>query len=126
MVVAAYVTHFEAQPAVINGKSITIFGLRGPSGELLNRIVWAAPEKTAVVTFGSPYLIENYPGIRTYLCTYAMASTSEISAAKALFGEIQNNATLPVTLPGIAPRAFSVAWPAQAAPTGPSTTSAGR
>ncbi|HEX5411535.1 MAG TPA: glycoside hydrolase family 3 N-terminal domain-containing protein [Terriglobia bacterium] len=116
VVVAAYVTHFEAQPAVINGKSITIFGLRGPSGELLNKIVWAAPEKTTVVTFGSPYLIENYPGIRTYICTYAMASTSEISAVKALFGEIQNNARLPVTLPGIAPRAFSVPWPAEAQP----------
>ena len=126
VVVAAYVTHFEAQPAVINGKSITIFGLRGPSGELLNNIVWAAPEKTTVVTFGSPYLIENYPGIRTYVCTYAMASTSEISAAKALFGEIQNDAKLPITLPGIAPRAFSLSWPTQTPSTGGSTTSAGR
>jgi len=126
VVVAAYVTHFEAQPAVINGKSITIFGLRGPSGELLNRIVWAAPEKTTVVTFGSPYLIEHYPGIQTYICTYAMASTSEISAVKALFGEIKNDAALPVTLPGIAPRAFSLSWPTQTPSTGPSTTSAGR
>jgi hypothetical protein len=40
-----------------------------------------------------------------------LASTSEISAVKALFGEIQNHATLPITLPDIAPRGFSLSWP---------------
>lgn len=114
VVVAAYVTRGGVRQAVINGKSITIFGLLGPSSELLNKIVWAAPEKTMVVSLGSPYLIENYPGIQTYICTYAIASTSEISAVKALFGEIQNDAKLPVTLPGIAPRASSVPWRTQA------------
>jgi len=34
-------------------------------------------------------------------------------AAKALFGEIQNHAKLPVTLPGIAPRGFFLPWPTQ-------------
>jgi len=47
------------------------------------------------------------------MCTYAMATTSEISAVKALFGEIQNHAKLPVTLPGIAARGFSLPWPTQ-------------
>jgi beta-N-acetylhexosaminidase len=42
-----------------------------------------------------------------------MASTSEISAVKALFGEVQNHAKLPITLPGIAPRGFSLPWPAR-------------
>ena len=31
-----------------------------------------------------------------------MATSSEISAVKALFGEIQNHTNLPVTLPGVA------------------------
>lgn len=113
IVVAAYITHSEVQHVVINGKHITIFGLLGPSGELLKRILNEAADRTAVVSLGSPYLIENYPWIQTYICTYAIASTSQISAVKALFGEIQNDAKLPVTLPGIAPRGFSVSWPTQ-------------
>ena len=113
VVVAAYITHREVRQVVVNGKLVAFYGLLGPSGVLLKRIVEAAPEKTAVVSFGSPYLIESFPGIQTYICTYAMASTSEISAVKALFGEIQNDAKLPVALPDIAPRAFAISWPTE-------------
>jgi beta-N-acetylhexosaminidase len=88
----------------------------GPSGQLLQQVLAIAPEKTVVVALGSPYLIESFPQIQTYLCTYAMASTSEISAVKALFGEIQNHAKLPVTLPGVASRGFSLPWPTQHSP----------
>ena len=114
VVVAAYVTHRGSREAIINGKLSKYFGLLGPSGEMLNFILAVSPKRTAVVSFGSPYLIESFPGIQTYICTYAMASTSEISAVKALFGEIHNNAKLPVTLPDIAPREFSVSLPTQA------------
>jgi beta-N-acetylhexosaminidase len=72
----------------------------------------AAKGKSAIVAFGSPYLIESFPEIQTYICAYAMASSSEVSAVKALFGEIHNHAKLPVTLPGVAPRGFSLSWPA--------------
>jgi beta-N-acetylhexosaminidase len=111
VVVAAYVTHRGARRVKVNGELQTSFGLLGPSGHLLGRILAAASAKTAVISFGSPYLIESFPEIQTYICTYAMASTSEISAVKALFGEIQNRAKLPVTLPGIAARGFSLPWP---------------
>jgi beta-N-acetylhexosaminidase len=80
---------------------------------LLEQILTAAADKTAVIALGSPYLIINYPEIRTYICTYSQPSTSEISAVKALFGEIQNHAKLPVTLPGIAARDVSLPWPTQ-------------
>jgi beta-N-acetylhexosaminidase len=113
VVVAAYVVHGGARQAVVDGKPVTSYGLRGPSGVWLQKILEAAPEKTSVIALGSPYLIANFPQIQNYMCTYAMATTSEISAIKALFGEIQNHAKLPVTLPGIAPRGFSLPWPAQ-------------
>jgi beta-N-acetylhexosaminidase len=111
VVVAAYVTHRGSRQVNVNGAVETSYGLAGPSGQLLRQILADAREKTAVVVFGSPYLIESFPEIQTYICTYAMASTSEISAVKALLGEIQNHARLPVTLPGIAPRGFSMPWP---------------
>jgi beta-N-acetylhexosaminidase len=111
VVVAAYVVHGGARQALVDGKTVTSYGLRGPSGVLLQKILDAAPEKTSVIALGSPYLIANFPQIQNYICTYAMAATSEISAVRALFGEIQNHAKLPVTLPGIAPLGFSRPWP---------------
>jgi len=113
VVVAAYVVHGGARQNIVDGETITSYGLRGPSGELLKKILAEAPEKTVVIALGSPYLIANFLQIQNYMCTYAMATTSEISAVKALFGEIQNHAKLPVTLPGIAPRGFSLPWPTQ-------------
>jgi beta-N-acetylhexosaminidase len=114
VVVAAYVAHTQAGQVMNNGKASTSFGLLGPSGDLLRHILAAAPEKTAVVAFGSPYLIESFTDIQTYVCTYAMASTSEVSAVRALFGDVQNHAKLPVTLPGVAARGFAMPWPAKA------------
>lgn len=67
-----------------------------PRQQILER----QPE-TLVVALGNPYLMVDFPQIKTYLCTYAMATTSEVSVARALFGEISNHAKLPVTLPGI-------------------------
>jgi beta-N-acetylhexosaminidase len=113
IVIGAYVILRAARQINVNGTSTTFFGLAGPSGRLLRQLLAVAPEKTIVVSLGSPYLIESFPEIKTYVCTYAMTSTSEISAVRALFGEIQNHAKLPVTLPGIAPHGFSLPWPTQ-------------
>jgi beta-N-acetylhexosaminidase len=113
IVLAAYVAHVSARQVVVDGKQISYFGLRGLSGQLFQEVVNKYPQKTVVIALGSPYLIESFPQIQTYICTYAMASTSEISVVKALFGEIQNQAKLPITLPGVAPRGFSLPWPPQ-------------
>ena len=110
VVVAAYVIHRAARQVNMGHAGMTYFGLAGPSGQLLQQVVMIASKKAVVIAFGSPYLIESFPQIQTYICTYAMASTSEISAVKALFGEIQNHAKLPVTLPGVAPRGFYLPW----------------
>jgi beta-N-acetylhexosaminidase len=113
IVLATYVTHGAARQAVLNGNHVSYFGLQGLSGRLFQEIVTKYPQKTAVIALGSPYLIESFPQIQTYICTYAMTSTSEISAVKALFGEVQNRARLPITLPGVAPLGFSMPWPAK-------------
>ncbi len=122
VVVAAYVVHQAARQVLVDGKSVQSFGLLGPSGRLLKELLTTSPEKIAVIALGSPYLIESFPQIQTYMCTYAMASTSEISAVKAVFGEVQSRGKLPITLPGVAARGFSLPWPPQLRsfePTGP-------
>ena len=58
----------------------------------------ARVEKTAVLAMGTPYLTEDFPTIQNYICTFSNANVSEVSAAKALFGEIPIAGHLPVNI----------------------------
>ena len=75
-----------------------------PAGALLQHILDHATAKTMVVAVGNPYLAKDFPGIQNYLCTFSTASVSEVSAVKALFGEIAIQGHLPVTIPNVAQR----------------------
>src|SRR5205085_10508760 len=72
--------------------------------QLLKSLLARNAAKTAVVALGSPYLAQDFPDVRTYLCTFSNAGVSEVSAAKALFGEIPVHGRLPVTIPNFAAR----------------------
>ena len=72
-----------------------------------------AAEKTVVAALGSPYIIAQFPEIQTYLCTYSNMKVSEVSAVKALFGEIAISGRLPVTIPNITERGAGLDSPAQ-------------
>ncbi|MGZ7075366.1 MAG: glycoside hydrolase family 3 protein [Candidatus Angelobacter sp.] len=80
---------------------------------LLQSILQAKREKTVVVSFGSPYFLSDFPQIDNYVCTYSNATTSEVGAVKALFGEIPFRGRLPVTIPGVAQRGAGLDHPAQ-------------
>ncbi len=80
---------------------------------LLQSILQARREKTVVVSFGSPYFLSDFPQIENYVCAYSNAFTSEMSAVKALFGEIPYRGRLPVTIPGVAQRGTGMDQPAQ-------------
>jgi beta-N-acetylhexosaminidase len=71
---------------------------------LLQSILQAKESNTVVVSFGSPYVATDFPEIENYICAYSNVITSEIAAAKALFGEIPFLGRLPVSIPGIAQR----------------------
>jgi beta-N-acetylhexosaminidase len=64
----------------------------------LSRILARAAQKTAVLAMGTPYLTDDFPTIQNYICTFSNATVSEISAARALFGEIPIPGHLPVHL----------------------------
>src|SRR5436309_8042799 len=51
--------------------------------------------------FGSPYLIESFPQAETWLGAFGISDAAQISAARALFGEIPVRGKLPVTIPGV-------------------------
>jgi len=104
VVVAAYIVPTPAKQVMVNGKLVNSVCLEQSTGELLRRILEIAAPKTAVIAMGNPYVAQNFPAVQTYICTYSNASTSELSAVKVLFGELQPKGKLPVTLPGIAER----------------------
>jgi beta-N-acetylhexosaminidase len=47
------------------------------------------------------------------MCTFSNATVSEVSAIKALFGEIPIRGHLPVTIPNVAQRGAGLERPAQ-------------
>jgi beta-N-acetylhexosaminidase len=104
VVVAAYVVPTAAKQTVVNGQITNTVGLNDATGSLVQEVLDAAGAKTVVIAMGNPYLAMNFPAIQTYICTYSNAPTSERSAVKLLFGEMQLKGKLPVTLPGIAER----------------------
>jgi beta-N-acetylhexosaminidase len=108
VVIAAYVTPVAAKQVMVNGKLVNTIGLEQASGQLLSQVLDLAGDKTVLVALGSPYLAQNFGAVQNYLCTYSNATTSELSAVKVLFGELAPHGKLPVTLPGIAERGFSV------------------
>jgi beta-N-acetylhexosaminidase len=56
----------------------------------------------ALLALGNPYLLRNFPEVAAYLTTYSTVPPSEVSAVKALFGEIAIGGKLPVSIPGFA------------------------
>jgi beta-N-acetylhexosaminidase len=96
-----------------NGLANSI-ALSDASGALLQSILDHAAEKTAVLAMGNPYVAQDFPAIQNYLCAFSNAGVSEVSAVKALFGEIPLRGRLPVSIPGIAQRGAGIERPAAA------------
>jgi beta-N-acetylhexosaminidase len=77
---------------------MTLAGDLGPFVEHLT----SGPVPVALVSLGSPYVIASFPKSAAYLATMSPTVPSEVSAAKALFGDIPIQGHLPVTIPGVA------------------------
>ena len=56
------------------------------------------------VSFGSPYLLRDFPDLPTYLCAWGGQDVSQAAAVQALFGETAIGGKLPITIPGLAKR----------------------
>jgi beta-N-acetylhexosaminidase len=80
---------------------------------LLEQLLDSAGQKTAVIAMGNPYLAASFPKVENYICTFSNASVSEVSAVKALFGEIAIRGHLPVSIPEVAARGAGIERPAR-------------
>jgi beta-glucosidase-like glycosyl hydrolase len=63
----------------------------------------AGEKRVVVISFGSPYFLRHFKDVDVYLCAYRYADQSQLSAVKALFGEIDIVGKLPVSIPGVFP-----------------------
>jgi len=93
-----------------NGNSVAV---QSAVASLLHEVLKSAASRTVVVALGSPYLISQFPEAQNYICTFSNVKVSELSAVKALFGEIGMKGHLPVTIPNIAERGAGLSSPAQ-------------
>jgi beta-N-acetylhexosaminidase len=58
-----------------------------------------ANQRTAVVAFGSPYLIRQFPETQSYLAAWAVEDVAQTAGTRAIFGETAITGRSPVSLP---------------------------
>jgi beta-N-acetylhexosaminidase len=120
VVVAVYVVPSAARTRTVARGQKNSASLPDSTARLLSMILAHATGKTAVLAMGTPYLTEDFPTIQNYICTFSNATVSEISAAKALFGEIPIPGHLPVNLSNASVPGARTGHPTQVANVGPS------
>ena len=68
----------------------------------------AAKAPIVGISFGNPYLLQNFPGLRTYIVAYGDMPSLQQAVARALLGEIDVTGRLPISLPGLYPRGTGI------------------
>jgi len=82
-------------------------GLPDSGTQVLSAVIGS---KTPIIgiSFGNPYLLQNFSGLRTYLVTYGDMPSLQQAAARAVLGEIDIVGKLPISLPGLYPRGTGI------------------
>lgn len=82
-----------------------------PSHAALLESLAAAGARLVVISFGSPYLLRQFPHAPVYVCAYGSEESSQRAAIEAIFGEFASVGRLPVSLPGLYPLGHGLALP---------------
>jgi len=79
-------------------------GLEAGHIDLIRKLA-ALPDgpKIVAVSFGSPYLLREFPEVDAYLCLYKDTPETQSTAARALAGEMDVTGKLPVSIPDLYP-----------------------
>ena len=65
-------------------------------------------DQLLVTSFGTPYLLQSFPQIPAYMATFSSQREMQKAAARAILGESSISGTLPISIPGVAPRGFGI------------------
>jgi beta-N-acetylhexosaminidase len=82
-------------------------GLPEPGAKALSALI-NSKQPFVGISFGNPYLLQSFPGLRTYMVAYGDMPSLQQAAARALLGEIDITGKLPISLPGLYPRGTGI------------------
>lgn len=91
---------------VRSGQALSV-GLPDAGARALSAVL-AAKTPVIGISFGNPYLLQNFPAFRTYLVAYGDMPSLQQAVARALVGEIDVVGKLPISLPGLYPRGTGI------------------
>ncbi|HEX6650225.1 MAG TPA: hypothetical protein VF075_11810, partial [Pyrinomonadaceae bacterium] len=91
---------------VRSGRALSV-GVPDAGASALSALI-AAKTPLVGISFGNPYLLGNFPGLRTYLVAYGDMPSLQEAVARALMGEIDIVGKLPISLPGLYPRGTGI------------------
>ncbi len=87
-------------------------GLPEPGAKALNALL-ESKAKVIGISFGNPYLLQNFPSMRTYMVAYGDMPSLQHAVARALLSEIDITGRLPISLPGLYPRGTGIQMKAE-------------
>ena len=91
---------------VRSGQKLSV-GIPDAGARALSAVI-AAKKPAIGISFGNPYLLQSFPGLRTYIVAYGDMPTLQQAVARALLGEIDVVGKLPISLPGLYPRGTGI------------------
>jgi beta-N-acetylhexosaminidase len=100
---------------VRTGQSSSI-GLPEPGVRALNQLLNSGAPVLGI-SFGNPYLLQNFKALKTYLVAYGDMPALQQSAARAILGETDITGRLPITLPSLYARGTGIQLKASEKPT---------
>ncbi len=91
----------------VRSGEIRSVGLPEPGARALSALIERQGPMVAI-SFGNPYLLMNFPNLRTYVVAYGDMPSLQQAAARALLGQIEITGKLPISLPGLYARGTGI------------------
>ena len=91
----------------VRSGQVSSVGIPDAGARALSAVI-ASKTPVVGISFGNPYLLQSFPGLRTYMVAYGDMPSLQNAVARALLGEIDVVGKLPISLPGLYPRGTGI------------------
>lgn len=91
----------------VRSGQVSSVGIPDAGARALSTVI-ASKTPVVGISFGNPYLLQSFPGLRTYMVAYGDMPSLQHAVARALLGEIDVVGKLPISLPGLYPRGTGI------------------
>jgi beta-N-acetylhexosaminidase len=109
---AAYAAQTSACKQIYAATFVSVAAHHPGLNRLLSSLISGQPP-VALISFGNPYLLKDFPGVAAYATTFSTAVSSEAAVARAIAGEIPIAGKMPVSIPGLAKIGDGLSVPAR-------------